>query len=165
VLTAIEVKNAKPWSRAVPDGAAERFAVLSCTGAERRQEAGFRYRLGFHCFLGAGSRHGCGTAGAVQDDDDEGSPGSWIRESYGTRLLQQLYRWAAEKARFPKEVVDKALAHKLVNRVEAAYHRTGFFERRRRLTLSWAECLGQKLPTSGAPSSTARRSSREIISR
>lgn len=46
--------------------------------------------------------------------------------------------WAAEKTRTPKEVVDKALAHKLVDRVEAAYRRTDFFERRRRLMNIWA---------------------------
>jgi len=46
--------------------------------------------------------------------------------------------WAAEKTRFPKEVVDKALAHKLQDRVEAAYRRTDFFARRRQLMVSWA---------------------------
>lgn len=46
--------------------------------------------------------------------------------------------WAAEKTRFPKEVVDKALAHKLLDRVEAAYRRTDFFARRRQLMVSWA---------------------------
>lgn len=46
--------------------------------------------------------------------------------------------WAAEKTRFPKEVVDKALAHKLIDRVEAAYRRTDFFDRRRKLMLDWA---------------------------
>lgn len=46
--------------------------------------------------------------------------------------------WAAEKTKTPKEVVDKALAHKLVDRVEAAYRRTDFFERRRRLMKAWA---------------------------
>lgn len=49
--------------------------------------------------------------------------------------------WAAEQTEFPKEVVDKALAHKLVDRVEAAYRRTDFFERRRQLMLVWAEFL------------------------
>lgn len=47
--------------------------------------------------------------------------------------------WAAEKTNTPKEVVDKALAHKLVDRVEAAYRRTDFFERRRRLMMTWAQ--------------------------
>jgi integrase len=46
--------------------------------------------------------------------------------------------WAAEKTNTPKEVVDKALAHKLVDRVEAAYRRTGFFDRRRRLMMAWS---------------------------
>jgi integrase len=49
--------------------------------------------------------------------------------------------WAAERTEFPKEVVDKALAHKLVDRVEAAYRRTDFFERRRRLMDAWFRYL------------------------
>ena len=49
--------------------------------------------------------------------------------------------WAAEKTRFPKEVVDKALAHKLPDKVEAAYRRTDFFQKRRRLMAAWAKFL------------------------
>jgi integrase len=49
--------------------------------------------------------------------------------------------WAAERTRFPKEVVDKALAHKLPDKVEAAYRRTDFFDRRRKLMLAWAKFL------------------------
>lgn len=49
--------------------------------------------------------------------------------------------WAAEQTDFPKEVVDKALAHKLPDKVEAAYRRTDFFERRRKLMLEWARFL------------------------
>jgi integrase len=49
--------------------------------------------------------------------------------------------WAAEQTDFPKEVVDKALAHKLTDRVEAAYRRTDFFERRRQLMTAWAGFL------------------------
>ena len=49
--------------------------------------------------------------------------------------------WAAEKTDFPKEVADKALAHKLSNQVEAAYRRTDFFEKRRDLMAVWAEFL------------------------
>jgi integrase len=49
--------------------------------------------------------------------------------------------WAAERTRFPKEVVDKALAHHLPDKVEAAYRRTDFFERRRRLMTSWSKYL------------------------
>lgn len=49
--------------------------------------------------------------------------------------------WAAEHTDFPKEVADKALAHKLPNKVEAAYRRTDFFEKRRTLMALWAEYL------------------------
>ncbi|NJO32237.1 MAG: integrase arm-type DNA-binding domain-containing protein [Rhodospirillales bacterium] len=49
--------------------------------------------------------------------------------------------WAAETTDFPKEVADKALAHKLPNRVEAAYRRTDFFDKRRDLMARWAEYL------------------------
>lgn len=49
--------------------------------------------------------------------------------------------WAAETTDFPKEVADKALAHKLPNRVEAAYRRTDFFDKRRDLMMQWAAYL------------------------
>ena len=49
--------------------------------------------------------------------------------------------WAAETTSTPKEVVDKALAHKLPDKVEAAYRRTDFFERRRVLMTMWADYL------------------------
>ncbi len=49
--------------------------------------------------------------------------------------------WAAETTDCPKEVVEKALAHKLPNRVEAAYRRTDFFDKRRDLMAQWAAYL------------------------
>ncbi|MEQ1540599.1 MAG: hypothetical protein ABL928_16865 [Sphingorhabdus sp.] len=49
--------------------------------------------------------------------------------------------WAAETTDVSKEVVEKALAHKLPNRVEAAYRRTDFFEKRRDLMTRWAAYL------------------------
>nr|WP_299913468.1 hypothetical protein [Sphingomonas bacterium] len=49
--------------------------------------------------------------------------------------------WSSERARFPKEVADKALAHKLPNKMEAAYRRTDFFEKRRSLMARRAEYL------------------------
>lgn len=49
--------------------------------------------------------------------------------------------WAAETTDVPKEVADKALAHKLPNRVEAAYRRTDFLEKRRSLMALWAGYL------------------------
>ncbi|HWW64226.1 MAG TPA: integrase arm-type DNA-binding domain-containing protein [Sphingomonadaceae bacterium] len=47
--------------------------------------------------------------------------------------------WAAERTDFPKEIADKALAHKIPNAVEAAYRRTDFFDKRRVLMDQWAE--------------------------
>jgi len=47
----------------------------------------------------------------------------------------------AECTNVPKEVADKALAHRIANAVEAAYRRTDFFQRRRMLMNEWAEFL------------------------
>ena len=49
--------------------------------------------------------------------------------------------WAAEQTETSKEVVDKALAHKLPDKVEAAYRRTNHLERRRKLMTMWADFL------------------------
>jgi integrase len=46
--------------------------------------------------------------------------------------------WTAEQTDFPKEVADKALAHRIPNAVEAAYRRTDFFDKRRTLMREWA---------------------------
>lgn len=89
---------------------------------------------------------------------------SLVFSSYGTKpisdmtMTQQLRRmgiekvtvhgfrssftdWAAEQTDFPKEIVDKALAHKLVDRVAAAYRRTDFFDKRRQLMAAWSDFL------------------------
>lgn len=49
--------------------------------------------------------------------------------------------WVAECTDVPKEVADKALAHRIANAVEAAYRRTDFFDRRRALMNEWADFL------------------------
>ncbi|QNA82963.1 integrase arm-type DNA-binding domain-containing protein [Sphingomonas sp. So64.6b] len=49
--------------------------------------------------------------------------------------------WAAEKTTYPKEIADKALAHRIPDRVEAAYRRTDFLDKRRRLMKLWAQYL------------------------
>jgi integrase len=53
--------------------------------------------------------------------------------------------WAAEQTQVPREVAEQALAHTLGNKVEAAYLRSDFFEKRRDLMNLWAAHLG--LPT------------------
>lgn len=46
--------------------------------------------------------------------------------------------WAAERTNFPREVCEAALAHTIKDKVEAAYHRTDLFERRRELMAAWS---------------------------
>ena len=47
--------------------------------------------------------------------------------------------WAAEQTNVNKEIVEKALAHKVANAVEAAYRRTDFFDKRVNLMTMWAD--------------------------
>jgi integrase len=54
--------------------------------------------------------------------------------------------WAAEQTQVPREVAEQALAHTLGNKVEAAYLRSDFFEKRRDLMNLWAAHLD--FPTS-----------------
>lgn len=49
--------------------------------------------------------------------------------------------WAAERTDVPGEVVEKALAHTVANKVEAAYRRTDFLAKRRHLMSLWSEFL------------------------
>jgi integrase len=67
--------------------------------------------------------------------------------------------WSAERTRFPKEVADKALAHKLPNKVEAAYRRTDFFEKRRKLMAHWADYLDRTPAQTGKEKDAAATAS------
>jgi integrase len=49
--------------------------------------------------------------------------------------------WAAEMTGTPGDVVEAALAHTIANRVEAAYRRTNYLEKRRPLMDAWAQYL------------------------
>jgi integrase len=49
--------------------------------------------------------------------------------------------WCAERTSFPREVAEAALAHVNGDKVEAAYQRSDFFERRRLLMQAWADFL------------------------
>lgn len=51
--------------------------------------------------------------------------------------------WVAEQTEVPREVAEAALAHVLENKVEAAYRRSDFFEKRRQLMSAWAEFVLQ----------------------
>ena len=49
--------------------------------------------------------------------------------------------WAAEETTHPREVIEAALAHVVMNQTEAAYARSDLFERRRRLMNEWASAI------------------------
>lgn len=58
--------------------------------------------------------------------------------------------WAAECTDTPREIAEAALAHTLDNKVEAAYRRTDFFEKRRDLMMAWAGfCTAMKTGGTG----------------
>lgn len=51
--------------------------------------------------------------------------------------------WVADETNVPSEVAEAALAHTIPNKVEAAYRRTDFLEKRRALMRDWSMfCLG-----------------------
>lgn len=54
--------------------------------------------------------------------------------------------WAAEKANYPHEICEAALAHTQGDKVVAAYQRGDFFEKRRRLMEEWAEFIERGAP-------------------
>jgi integrase len=55
--------------------------------------------------------------------------------------------WAAETTSFPNHVVEKALAHAVADKVEAAYRRGDLFLKRRRLMDAWADYCGKAVAT------------------
>ena len=50
--------------------------------------------------------------------------------------------WAHEQTSFPGIVIDMALAHKISDKVEAAYRRGDLFDKRRKLMEAWADFCG-----------------------
>ncbi|SOB79410.1 Integrase [Sphingomonas guangdongensis] len=57
--------------------------------------------------------------------------------------------WVAEETSYPGEVAEAALAHAIPNKVEAAYRRTDFLEKRRSLMREWAAFCTSLAPFSG----------------
>lgn len=49
--------------------------------------------------------------------------------------------WAQEQTNFPREVAERALAHTIKNKVEAAYARSDLFDKRRKMMEAWANYL------------------------
>lgn len=59
--------------------------------------------------------------------------------------------WAAERTHHPAEVAEMALAHKIANKVEAAYRRGDLLIKRRALMLDWVTFCTTGLMASGSP--------------
>lgn len=54
--------------------------------------------------------------------------------------------WCSEQG-YPRDLAERALAHLIQNKVEAAYHRTDLLDQRRPMMDSWAEFVAGDLPT------------------
>jgi integrase len=67
-----------------------------------------------------------------------------LKEPYTVHGFRSAFRdWVAEQTNFAGEVAEAALAHAIPNKVEAAYKRTDFLEKRRKLMDAWgAYCSG-----------------------
>lgn len=60
--------------------------------------------------------------------------------------FRSTYRdWCAERATFPTEVAEMALAHAVSDKVEAAYRRGDLFQKRRQLSYAWAKFCAMAL--------------------
>lgn len=55
--------------------------------------------------------------------------------------------WAAEDTHFPSDAAELALAHKVSNKVEAAYRRGSMFNKRRLLMEAWANYCAKPVVT------------------
>lgn len=51
--------------------------------------------------------------------------------------------WASDETFFPREICEKALGHKIGNKVEQAYNRSALLERRRQLMTLWSHFVAQ----------------------
>ncbi len=62
--------------------------------------------------------------------------------------LRSTFRdWTSEKTTFPRDLAEKALAHTLESKVEAAYQRGDMFDRRRVMMETWAGFLSTPATT------------------
>jgi integrase len=57
--------------------------------------------------------------------------------------------WCSENS-YPRDLAERALAHTVQNKVEAAYHRTDLLEQRRPMMHKWAEFVSGVQPKSMA---------------
>jgi integrase len=77
------------------------------------------------------------------NDSPEGEKPRWIDPSCGKPVVPHGFRstfrdWASERTNYPREVTEMALAHRIDDKVEAAYRRGDLFDKRRRMMNDWA---------------------------
>ena len=78
----------------------------------------------------------------------------WTDEESGLWIVPHGFRstfrdWCSEQTAYPREVAEQALAHTIVNKVEAAYRRGDLFEKRRLLMQEWARYCQSPAPELG----------------
>lgn len=72
--------------------------------------------------------------------------------------------WVAEQTDYSGEIAEAALAHSVSNKVEAAYRRTDFFEKRRLLMRDWAIfCKTTRRPANDDRASPDQRECPDIL--
>ena len=71
-----------------------------------------------------------------------------MREGLTTHGFRSTFRdWAGDRSTFPRDVIEHALAHRLPDRVEAAYRRSSALEKRAKLMEAWSRFCSS--PTTG----------------
>ncbi len=60
--------------------------------------------------------------------------------------LRSTFRdWVAEMTTYPGDMAEVAIAHKIINAVEAAYRRGDMIEKRRRMMADWSDFMSRKV--------------------
>lgn len=83
-----------------------------------------------------------------------------MRQGFVPHGFRSTFRdWAAETTGYPDIVVEKALAHAVSDKVEAAYRRGNLFEKRQRLMRDWAAYCASPPVARGTAATPMRRPS------
>jgi integrase len=87
------------------------------------------------------------------NDGAEDQRPRWIDPRSGKPVvphgLRSTFRdWASERTNYPREVTEMALAHRIDDKVEAAYRRGDLFDKRRRMMNDWARFCA-RIPRKG----------------
>jgi integrase len=77
-------------------------------------------------------------------------PGMGTKNAAGEAITVHGFRssfrqWAAEQTNYPREIAEHALAHRLPDKVEAAYQRSTMVEKRRALMVDWGAFAGPRV--------------------